>query len=227
MTDGSSGTAPGESARAAPRAMRNRPPGWRSPRLIVGLALVAGSVLLGARLMASADDTVAVWAAASDQAAGATLGVDDVERRQVRFPDARTADAYLSAEEALPEDATLSRSVSAGELLPRAALAAEEQEDLVEVPVSLAADDLPATVRRGSVVDVWVAPPPSGAGPRAGAATKVLQEVVVVAVPRAAGSLAPQATRQVIVGVPTGRDEEVAKALGRMSEGRVVVARVG
>ena len=62
---------------------------------------------------------------------------------------------------------------------------------------------------------------------RPGAAVRVLRDVVVVAVPRASGSLAPQATRQVIVGLPTGRDGELARALGQMSEGRVVIARVG
>ena len=41
-----------------PRATRSRRPGWRNPRLLIGLALVAGSVLVGARLVAAADDTV-------------------------------------------------------------------------------------------------------------------------------------------------------------------------
>jgi hypothetical protein len=183
--------------------------------------------------MAAADDTVTVWAVTADQPAGAQLTEDDVEARRVRFADDRTAVGYLPASRALPEG-SLDRAVSAGELLPRSALTRGSEQDVVEVPVSVAADDLPATVRRGSVVDVWVAPEAgaggtSGAGQEegSGAAVRVLEDVVVVAVPRAASSLAPEATRQVIVGLPTGRDGELARALGQMSEGRVVIARVG
>ena len=81
---------------------RSRPPGWRNPRLIIGLALVAGSVLLGARLLAAADDTVGVWAVTRDLPAGAALDKGDLERRQVRFPDADTANGYLAVADDVP-----------------------------------------------------------------------------------------------------------------------------
>ena len=42
------------------------PPGWRDPRLWIGIAIVAVSVVAGARLLAAADDSVTVWAAAAD-----------------------------------------------------------------------------------------------------------------------------------------------------------------
>jgi hypothetical protein len=42
-------------------ALRVRRPGWRDPRLWIGVVLVAGSVVAGARLLAAADDTVQVW----------------------------------------------------------------------------------------------------------------------------------------------------------------------
>src|ERR1700712_4092811 len=99
---------------AAPKAQRSRQPGWRNPRLLLGLLLVAASVVVGARLMAAADDTVGVWAVARDLPAGATLESDDVQRRQVRFPDAATADGYLAASDDLPSAATLNRPVAAG-----------------------------------------------------------------------------------------------------------------
>ncbi|MCW2808060.1 MAG: hypothetical protein JWQ93_2015 [Marmoricola sp.] len=211
----------------APHATRSRGPGWRNPRLLLGVLLVAASVVLGARLLAAADDSVGVWSVARDLPAGAAVDQGDLVRRQVRFPDSETANGYLAAGDDPPEAAILNRPVSAGELLPRAALAERTGPDLLEVPISVAADDLPATVRQGSVVDVWVTPkvPASGgSGPRA---VRVLTDVVVVAVPRTSDGFAPQASRQVIVGVPVARSDDLATALGGMADGRVVIARKG
>jgi len=210
-----------------PRATRSRRPGWRNPRLLLGIVLVAGSVVLGARLLAAADDTVAVWAVAADLPTGASIDTGDLERREVRFPDDATADSYIGADEKLPDDATLSREVSAGELLPRSAFAQDAGKDLVEVPVSVVSDDLPATVRQGSVVDVWVTPKVSSVAGAKVKAAPVLSDVVVVAVPRTSAGLAPQTTRQVIVGVPADRAGGLGGALGGMADGRVVIARKG
>jgi len=218
---------PTRSETTAPPATRSRRPGWRSPRLLLGLLLVTGSMVLGARLLAAADDTVGVWASSRDLPAGAALSEDDVVRRRVRFPDVPTAEAYLAVADPLPQDATLNRPVASGELLPRAAFEREAGPDLVEVPISVASDDLPATVHQGSVVDVWVAPKISAVDSGKVKAVQVLTDVVVVAVPRSADSLAPQATRQVIVGVPTDRADSLPTALGSISDGRVVVARKG
>lgn len=223
-----------------PRATRSRRPGWRNPRLLLGTVLVAGSVVLGARLLAAADDTVGVWAVVRDVPAGATLAASDLEERRVRFPDTTAAGSYLSAGEPVAAGSVLDRPVGAGELLPRAALATGAGPDLVEVPVSVAADDLPATVRQGSVVDVWVAPGAAGPGTAGlatagtagdrrapGDAVAVLREVVVVAVPRTSDGLAPQVTRQVIVGVPEERAADLGTPLGDLTAGRVVIVRVG
>ena len=220
-------TAPPRDELAAPKASRSRRPGWRNPRLLLGLVLVAGSVVLGARLIAGADDSVGVWALERDLPSGAPVTSGDLVRRQVRFAEATTADRYLSAERDLPSGATLERPLSAGELVPRAALATGDRPDLVEVPVSLAADDLPATVGQGSVVDVWVSPRAATTGTGRPTATQVLDDVVVVAVPRRSDSLAPQATRQVIVGTPAGGTADLGAALGGMSDGRVVIVKVG
>ncbi len=210
-----------------PHATRSRRPGWRNPRLLLGIVLVAGSVVLGARLLAAADDTVGVWAVVRDLPAGATVQAGDLERRQIRFPDARTADGYVPAGEAPAPAATLNRPVSEGELLPRSAIAEDTSAATIEVPVSVVTDDLPATVQQGSVVDVWVTPKVSAVGEGKARAVPVLTDVVVVAVPRSTEGFAPQTTRQVIVGVPLERGDELSRALGVMSEGRVVVARKG
>lgn len=210
-----------------PPARRGHRPGWRSPRLLLGILLVAASVLLGAWALAAADDTVGVWAVSRDLPAGAAVTRSVLEVRQVRFSDHTTADRYLPAPEAPPADARLAHPLAAGELLPRAALEQQSGPELVEVPVSVAVGDLPTTVREGSHVDVWVSPEVATAESGRVRARRVLEDVVVVGVPRTGDSLAPDTTRQVIVGVPEDRSGELGPALGAMSHGRVVIARVG
>ena len=211
---------------AAPPASRARARTWRSPRLLLGVLLVTASVVVGARLLAAADDSVTVWAVARDLPAGADLVGGTLEARRVRFGETDTAARYLAAAP-LPAGSTVDRALAAGELLPRSAVAARGEVSLVEVPVSVAGDDLPATVRQGSTVDVWVTPRVATTTGEQVEATRVLSGVVVVALGGAADSLAPQTTRQVIVGVEPDRADGLGAALGRLADGRVVVARRG
>lgn len=91
----------------------------------------------------------------------------------------------------------------------------------------MAADDLPATVRQGSKVDVWVTPKVSAVEGAKPVAVRVLEDVTVVAVPSPAERLAPQTTRQVIAGVPEEKAASLGAAFGSMADGRVVIARHG
>src|SRR3954468_20124969 len=102
-----------------PVPRRVRPPRWLDLRLVLGVLLVLGSVLLGVRVVSVADATVPVWAAAGDLAAGTALTADDLVAVDVRLDG--TADSYLSTG-TRPEGRTLARPVGAGELLPRSAL---------------------------------------------------------------------------------------------------------
>src|SRR6195952_1575831 len=70
-----------------PAARRAAAPGWRDPRLWVGVAIVAASVLVGALVLGSSDDTVPVWAAGDAMGAGHVLTSDDLTVRRVRFAD--------------------------------------------------------------------------------------------------------------------------------------------
>lgn len=208
----------------------------------MGVALVAVSVLLGARLFAAADDTVAVWAARGDLAAGTPVRAADLVPSQVRFSSSDEADRYLSAEQPVPEGAALARPVGAGELLPRAALGGRTPAALVEVPLAVGEAALPATVRVGSVVDVWVTPDSTGqtggepggptgrtgpAGTTSAGARLVLDSVPVLGVPQAGGGLGPVTVRQVIVGVPAAERTRLAEALAAVAGGDVVVTRRG
>lgn len=207
---------------APPPARRATRPGWRDPRILLGVAIVAISVLAGAWLLAGADDTTAVWAVRRHLPAGARPTPGDLQRREVHFADGDLADAYLSADAGLPSGARLTREVSAGELLPAAAVSTTSQSPRIEVPLSVASDDLPATVRAGSVVDVWVVP--QKGGETTGDAKLVLADVTVASLPAGGAGLAPQATRQVIVAVPVDRTD-LGAALGEVTGGRLVITR--
>ena len=213
----------------SPPATRATRAHWRDPRLVVGVGLVAVSVLLGVRLVGRTDDTVGVWAARTSLRAGQPVGPADLVRRQVRFGSQQDADRYLSADAALAGGTTLGRDVGAGELVPRAAVTAGSDEHLTEVPLSTDSGAVPATVRVGSVVDVWVAPDDApGAGPSSragGRATLVFDDVTVVAAPRPPSSLGPSATRQLIVGVTADQGADLPTALAELARGTVLVTR--
>ena len=209
-----------------PPAIRYHRPGWRDPRILVGLVIVAASVLVGVKVLAAADDSVGVWAVRKDLPAGTRVDPAEVQRVEIRFDSREDADRYLSADQPLPDDAVLERAVGSGELLPRGALAGADQA-LVEVPVSVELDEVPATVREGSVIDVWVTPRSTTTADRLADADLVLDDVVVVKAPTPEDSLAPTGTRQVIVGVTREQAAQLGPALGRTSAGRVVITRQG
>ena len=208
----------------SPPATRAHPPGWRDPRLVLGVVIVAVCVLLGARVLAGADDTTAVWSLRHDVAQGASIGVDDLDVARVGFAGS-ASERYLPASAELAPGATAVHDLAAGELLARSAVTSGGGADLVEVPLSVAPDDLPASVRQGSTVDVWVTAKTAATGDGPGRARLALEDVVVVAVPKGGDSLAPQTTRQVIVGVDDARTGNLSEALGLLADGRVVITR--
>jgi hypothetical protein len=214
---------PGGPAATVPDATRAGRAGWRDPRLWIGLTIVAVCVLVGARVLATADETVQVWATTRAAAAGTTLQPEDLQLQRVHFADPDALGRYLGRSEMPPDGMTVSRDVGAGELVPRAAVAHGATTDLVQVPLSVQSDDLPATARRGAVVDVWVAP----ADPERAPARLVLDGVTVVAVPDSSSGLAPRSTRQVIVGVPAEQADRLGEAIGALSSGRVVLTVAG
>jgi hypothetical protein len=210
---------PGPESDASPAARRAVGRRWSDPRLAVGVAVIALCGFLGARLLARADDTVAVWAARHPLQAGQRLGPGDLVRRQVRFEDQTDADRYLSADTTLPVAVTLDRAVGARELVPRAALGRAAAGPLTEVPLSVGADAVPATVRVGSTVDVWVTRRGASAGP----ASLVFDDVRVLDAPAVGSSLGPAATRQVIVGVGDDQSPGLPRSLASLAAGDVIL----
>ena len=184
---------------APPVATRVARQGWRDPRLWIGLLIVAGSVVLGARVFAEADDSVSVWAVVDDQGVGSPIGEADVVAVRVRFADDEELARYLTAEEPLPDGIVLARGIGSGELLPRAAIASERDVGTVQVPLDLEPHRVPGTVDAGSVIDVYVGGL-KGRGEQAPDGP-ALSAVTVVAAPPVEESFAVTGTRQLVLAV--------------------------
>ncbi|WP_157538405.1 MULTISPECIES: hypothetical protein [unclassified Nocardioides] len=213
------GNSPGTPA--PPPATRVARPGWRDPRLWLGVLLVAGSVVLGARLLAAADDTVAVWAVVDDRGSGTPVVAADLAVERVRFGDGDVLDRYFPADQPVPDGLVLTRAVGAGELLARSAVGDAERTDVLQVPLAVDPQRVPPDVAAGSVVDVWIS---DGTADRdrardddatAGTDGPALSGVTVVAAPGYDDTFAVSGTRQVVVAV----DDERAAAFEQLLSG--------
>ena len=216
----------------APPAVRATTPGWRDPRLWVGVVLVAVSVVAGARLMSAADDTVSVWAVSVDAGAGDALGSDELVATRVRFADPGELDGYFTVDDELPADLELTREVGAGELLPRTAVGPVGASAMLQVPLAVDAEQVPASVGSGSVVDVYlVATGAAGAagrtGGRADAGTPALASVTVVDAPPLAESFGTSGKRQLVLAVGERDVRRFFRLLGSLDSPVVTVVRRG
>lgn len=198
---------------AGPRPRRVRPPRWLDLRLVLGVLLVLGAVLLGARVVSAADATVPVWAAAGDLAAGTALTADDLVAVDVRLDGA--AHAYL-ATGTRPDGRRLNRAVRAGELVPRSAL--EQPAELVAVALPVQAGFVPPGLARGQLVDVYAMADPAAGATRVadGSVTPVVLRAPVQAVSgRSSGVLSTAtSTVQVVVSVAAGDAAAVLGSIG-------------
>lgn len=206
-----------------PPALRTRAPGWRDPRLWIGIALVAVSVVVGARVVGGADETVSMWTLRTDKAPGDVIALDDLVATRVRFADPADADRYFRAGAGLPATRYLVRGVGRGELLPRAGLGTAAQ-GIVQVSVALPGQLVPPTVRTGSRVDLWFSPRREGDSDKA---RRLVEDVVVVQAPSASGQFAGATTdRQVVLSVPD-RGEDVADVLSASNSGQLMLVGRG
>ena len=195
-----------------PAAVRATRPGWRDPRLWIGVAIVAASVLVGAKFLGNADDSVAVWSVSADMGAGDTVGDADVVARNVRFVQASDADRYVAADESLPDGATLTRDISAGELLPRSAIGSSSETTLKTLTFEFEGAGVPAGLTQGDRVDVYVTSVAKNDAGKVTSADPVAQlgltGLVVTDLASAKDSLAGTGGREVTVGIPADADAD-------------------
>jgi hypothetical protein len=217
-------------APGSPRAGRLASPSWLDTRLVLGVLLVLVSVVVGARVLSSADQSQLVWSATRDLAPGASVAAGDVAPAQVRLFG--SAGGYLPATGAPPVGYVLDRAVTAGELLPLAALVRPGDElDVRLVTVPVLPGHYPPALQKGQLVDVWATPDrdaAAAAGEQADGSRLVLEGLTVEQAPDRAGALGGATPEQSVVLVVRPRDvEELVRAMatGRLDLVRVPTAR--
>lgn len=205
---------------ASPPANRLATPGWLDTRLVLGVLLVLTSVLVGARVLSSADRSQTVWATTHDMAPGTSLRPGDLTQVRVRLFG--HSDSYVRGSGPAPTGYVLRRSVGAGELLPYFALS-KPDEDLayrfLTVPVSRG--HLPPDLASGAQVDVYVSPQAkTGATTTAtGQQPRLVVRNVTVTLRRAASGLSGASDDEPVV--LRVRPSDVTLLLAAMTDGRI------
>ncbi len=135
---------------------RSRPrPFWSDVRFLLGIVLIVASVAGVWLVVSAARQTVPVFAAARTIVPGEVVSAADLEVVEVAL--GRVGEAYATPG-SLDQDAVATRTIAAGELVPSDAVGDARRAATTSV-VMRSATDVPASVRAGTVVDVWVAPP--------------------------------------------------------------------
>ena len=202
-------------------AMRLRRPRWSDPRLLVGVLIVAGSVVGGARVMASADNTVGVWSIDGDHRAGTPVDPDDLRSVDVRLDDAGS-ERYVPADEPIAPGRVWSRDVHAGELLGTQATRAPGTHAVGQLPLIVGPGALPGDLTRGDRVAVWVGPSTSG---KPTDAERVLNDMRVLSVSESPTAMGGSNGYRVLLALERDRPVRLGSALGVISTGKVTLVR--
>ncbi|WP_341954185.1 SAF domain-containing protein [Salinibacterium sp. TMP30] len=122
------------------------------PRLAIGIVLVVASILGVVSLVATADDTIEVYAAAAPVAPGDRVESSDLVVRSVKLNE--SSELYIARGELPVEGFIATRPIGAGELIPTSSLGSHEGLSLTAVVVS-PQGGLAEAVSPGASVDVW------------------------------------------------------------------------
>jgi hypothetical protein len=208
---------------ASPLAARQRRARGRDPRLWLGVVLVLGSIVVGARLLAAADDTTAVWQVGRDIPAGDAVVAADLQVTRAHFDDPAVAARYVLADRPVDPRSRATRDLHAGELLDASAVSSSPAPPTRQLPLGVGATQQPADLRPGDHVEVWAVPDSStGAGSGGRVPSLVLRDVRVLSV--GGGVVGASAERQVLVGL--ARTTDVGAVLRLITGASVVLVRL-
>ncbi|MDQ0895460.1 SAF domain-containing protein [Agromyces ramosus] len=124
------------------------------PRLLIGMALIAGSTLGGWALVTGLDDATEVYVARETVTPGTTIEAGDLAIASVRL-GASTA-GYLQPGDLPARGLVVTRTVEGGELVPDSAVDEVDRTGLATIVVP-SRGALPTGLGAGSRVDVWTA----------------------------------------------------------------------
>ncbi|MDQ3158015.1 MAG: hypothetical protein M3Q98_15080 [Actinomycetota bacterium] len=197
---------------------------WRDPRLLLGIMLVLLSTVVGAKLFAAQDDTVAYWSVRTSVAAGDAVERGDLVSTRVRL-GAPTRGSYVQVKDEFPariSDLVWARDVSAGSLLEGSVLVVDGEQAAGELPLNVASGAYPLDLRSGESVDVWVGPGPGE--PAEDKSTLVLRAARVLSTGGGSTAVGGSLARTILVGVADGALAD--KTLSAISAGHVTLVRV-
>ncbi|MEO5919543.1 MAG: hypothetical protein ABIQ01_00225 [Pseudolysinimonas sp.] len=137
----------------AATASRRRP--VFDARLLIGLALVIGSVAGVVGIVSAGDRRATLYAAASSLSPGDRIDAGDLVLRQVALDGA--SDLYLTPGDVPGEGLIVGAGVRGGELVPRSAVGSIQGERSTSLVLQLSGR-VSAAVVPGAIVDVWSAP---------------------------------------------------------------------
>ena len=129
-------------------------------RLVLGVALIAGSLVSAHIISQSTTRMVKVWSAVNDLAPGEVIEESDITISRVSLSD--SANMYLDGEQSIIGTSVV-RAIKSAELIPTYSLAQDASLDLHVVPISVSSLRLPDGVNGGSVVDIYGIPRNSAA----------------------------------------------------------------
>lgn len=129
---------------------------WVDPRFVIGVMLVAVSIIGVWWLVTASSRTVPVYAASETLTPGTSL--DDAALQVIDARLGSIEDGYLGAGAPPPPGAVVTRTIAAGELVPIGALGEAGSVGVATLVVE-PTGRLSADVVRGSVVDLWAAAP--------------------------------------------------------------------
>ena len=178
-------------------AGRLRRPGWREPRLLVGLGLVVAAVAATTATVTYGDATQSFSVADRDLEVGQTVTAEDLRAVDLRLES--TGEQYVAGADQLGEGSVVLQRVPEGQLIPTGALGRQEDIDRRPIGIPLATP-LPSGTRPGDLVDIWAAQRDRTGG-QWGEPVQILEGAELAGVEDSAGGLGADddATAQVLV----------------------------
>ena len=163
------------------KVKRSRVSRWGDVRLWLGVSVLIGSMFIGARVMASGEDTVTLWRATSDLA----VGSKPVAVEPVVVALAGSEESYFQG--ANPPTDVVIRPVGEGEFIPSGALGSVDFAPVRVVTVPVNPLHLAVGVNSGDQVDVWASIDPANVSAASQASlmpNKVLANITVAEIAR-------------------------------------------